>query len=360
VLSGANAPSRRPARDPDGWLEALTGSSCVRHGSGTAIRHAGSVLLTRTIRSISVVAVLLAAVACSSQTTASDEPPDATSPVGTEAPCANAGPATVAYKSLAGVDPNLTSVDIHTKPDFCDAPVVMWVHGGGYASGDKSNQMSNKVELFNDHGWILVSVNYRLTNEDQPGSAQYPDHYQDVADALAWVYANIGDYGGDPDRIALLGHSAGADIVANVATNPSYLGAAELDLRAITCAGPLDTEGFDKTAAGARDPDGEKDQWRLALGNNPDYLTATSATSLIRPGIGIPPMIGVVRGTPQRRQIEAGFLQALQAAGIPARTIDAGGLSHNEVNSQIGHPDDTVMTVPIVDFLTDCFQLSST
>ena len=66
---------------------------------------------------------------------------------------------------------------------------------------------------------------------------------------------------------------------------------------AANCA-PLDTEGFNKTAAGTNDPDGEKDQWRLALGDNPDYLTATSATNLIKPDIGIPPMIGVVRGPP--------------------------------------------------------------
>ncbi len=66
-------------------------------------------------------------------------------------------------------------------------------------------------------------------------------------------------------------------------------------------------------------------------------------------------MIGVVRGTPERHQIETAFLDALQAAGIAATTIDASGLSHNQVNSQIGRPGDTVMTEPIVHFLTDCF-----
>jgi hypothetical protein len=73
-------------------------------------------------------------------------------------------------------------------------------------------------------------------------------------------------------------------------------------------------------------------------------------------GIGIPPMIGVVRGTPERQQIEQSFLAAMQAAGIPATTIDASALSHNQVNSQIGRADDVVMTAPIVASLTGCFQ----
>lgn len=302
--------------------------------------------------------------ACASQTSTVQSPgwsaqsapvPTTAGPTTTANCAAPELPSTVPYKTVAGIDPNLVSLDIHTQPGLCDAPVVMWVHGGGYRTGDKANQIADKVALANSRGWILVSVNYRLTDEGAAGSARFPDHFQDVADSVAWVHAHIGSYGGDPDRFALMGHSAGADIVANVVTNPAYLNTAGLDLGTVSCAGPLDTEGFDKTAAGAGDPDGERDQWRLALGNNPDYLTATSATNLIRPGIGIPPMIGVVRGTPRRQDIEATFLRSLRAAGIPATTIDATTLSHNEVNSRIGRPGDTVMTEPIVTFLSDCF-----
>lgn len=262
----------------------------------------------------------------------------------------------MAYRTISGVDRDLTSLDVHPVANVCGAPVVMWVHGGGYRIGDKANKLRDKVKLFNDHGWILVSVNYRLTRPGQPGSAQYPDHFDDVAAAIAWAHTNIATYGGDPSRIALLGHSAGADIVSNVATNPTYLGEHGLDLSALRCAGPLDTEGFDKAAAGASDPDGEQEQWRSALGNNPDYLTETSATELVKEGIGIPPMIGVVRGTPLRQRIETAFLATLEAAGIESTSIDARSLSHNEVSSGIGANGDTVMTAPIVDFLSDCLQ----
>jgi arylformamidase len=252
---------------------------------------------------------------------------------------------------VPGVDQNLTSLDIHAPSAPCDAPVVMWVHGGGYRIGDKSNQVRDKIKLFNDHGWIFVSVNYRLTRPGQPGSAQFPDHYDDVAAAVAWSHAHIASYGGDPSRIALLGHSAGADIVSNVATIPTYLQRQGLDLSAIRCAGPLDTEGFDKAAAAPA----EKQQWVDALGNDPNYVVDTSATLHVATGLGIPSTIGVYRGSVGRQRIETAYLDTLTAEGVAARRIDARTLSHEQVNTQIGAPGDTVMTPPLVAFLTTCF-----
>ena len=282
----------------------------------------------------------------------------ATAPSGTSEPtCSQRGlPTTVAYETFDGVDPNLTSLDVHAPVDVCDVPVVIWVHGGGYRKGDKAGQVRGKITLFNDRGWILVSVNYRLTDPSDPQLANFPDHFDDVAAAVAWVHDNIEQYGGDPNRVALLGHSAGADIVSNVTTNPAYLEKQGLGLDAIACAGPLDTEGFDKARAGANDPDGEKEQWKIALGENPDYLTETSATLLVKPDIAIPPTIGVVRGSPQRQAIETEFLDTLGRAGVPTVSIDARSLSHEEVNTRIGAAGDTVMTPPLVAFLTTCFE----
>jgi hypothetical protein len=66
-------------------------------------------------------------------------------------------------------------------------------------------------------------------------------------------------------------------------------------------------------------------------------------------------MIGVVRGTPQRQQIETTFLSTLAANGIDATTIDARTLTHAEVNANIGKASDAVMTAPLMSFLTTCF-----
>jgi acetyl esterase/lipase len=261
----------------------------------------------------------------------------------------------VAYERIPGVRADLTSLDVHTTKATCDAPVVVWVHGGGYAVGDKSRNMADKARLARELGWVLVSVNYRLTRPGAARPAQYPDHYEDVAAALAWVRDDIADYGGDPRRIALLGHSAGADIVANLITEPRYLDDVGLAPSNLVCAGPLDTEGFDKVAAG----EVEQPQWQRALGNLPDYRTATSATHLARADAGIPPVIGVVRGNAARRAIETAFLARLDELGVPTTTIDARTLTHGQVNTRIGARGDTVMTPPLVEFLDGCFGESS-
>ena len=286
-------------------------------------------------------------------------PPSTTTTTAAPAGCAEPGlPTTVAYRTVPPFPVDLTSVDVHAPAGACHAPVVVWVHGGGYHTGDKAQNMASKVRWANAHGWILVSVNYRLTHvfaPDGPTSAQFPEHYEDTAAAIGWVHDTIGRYGGDPERMAVLGHSAGADIVSNVVVNPTYLAGVGMAPSDLACFGPLDTEGFDKPAAGADDPDGENLQWSSSLGNNPSYLTETSASLLVRPETGIPPMIGVYRGSAQRQAIEQQFIATVSAAGVPTTTIDARSISHGEVASLIGTVRDTVMTPPLTTFLQGCF-----
>ena len=244
---------------------------------------------------------------------------------------------------------------MHNPSGRCGQPVWIWVHGGGYQTGDKANQMADKVRLASAQGWLLVSVNYRLTDPADPNSARFPDHYDDVAAAVAWVSQRIGPLGGDPDRIALFGHSAGADIVANVVVNPTYLNAWGSSPAVVDCAGPLDTEGFDKVAAVAADPDGERAIWEAALGNHPGWPTDTSARLLVRPDEPLPAMIGAVRGTASRQAIATSFLDTVRATGVTAVAIDARSLSHSDVNSRLGALGDAVMTPPVVAFLSACF-----
>jgi carboxylesterase type B len=309
-----------------------------------------------------VIAVALVSAGCtpvSGQRAATTTAPAAT-PTATRAPapaCAQGGlPTTVRYRTIAGVPANLTSLDVHAPAKACDAPVVIWVHGGGYRIGDKRNQMADKVRLFNQKGWILVSVNYRLTTPGTPGSAFFPDHYEDVAAALGWVHAQIARYGGDPERTALLGHSAGADIVSNITAQPSYLAKHRLAPSDLACTAPLDTAGFDKLAvpAGAS----ERQQWYLALGRDAKRLAATSATRLVKAAgskADVPSTFTVFRGNGYRPRIQKAYAAALRAAGTDVALVDASKLSHNEVNTRIGARGDTIMTPPLVRFLTSCF-----
>lgn len=137
-------------------------------------------------------------------------------------------------------------VDIY-QPDICRnraCPVTLWVHGGGWRHGDMTGEAATNLQtLWAGQGIVMVGVNYRLSPQHM-----HPAHVQDVAAAINWVYHNIRRYGGDPRRISLLGHSAGAHLVALVATNPTYLGAYGLaPSQVLANVFPIDTASFDLT-----------------------------------------------------------------------------------------------------------------
>ncbi len=106
------------------------------------------------------------------------------------------------------------------------APVLVFLHGGGFREGDRAHY-GYIAAPFAEHGIITVVPSYRLTPE-----AAFPDQPQDVKAALAWVARNIRAHGGDPGRVYLAGHSAGAILTATVCVDPKWLqGVNELTLR---------------------------------------------------------------------------------------------------------------------------------
>jgi arylformamidase len=132
-----------------------------------------------------------------------------------------------------------------TREKSTSLPVVIWVHGGGWRNGDKDNRSGTTLcKTWSQVGIVTVNLNYRLTPQ-----VTHPAHVQDIAAGIAWVQANIAKHGGDPRRLFLLGHSAGAHLVALVATNPTYLKAHGLAPKT-TLAGvmPIDTASYDLNA----------------------------------------------------------------------------------------------------------------
>lgn len=130
-------------------------------------------------------------------------------------------------------------------------PVVVYVHGGGWRIGDKKNSILDKVNLFTGAGYVFASVNYRLSPSGgdpaspDPARIRFPAHPHDVGEAIGWLDRHIGEYGGDPSRIVLIGHSAGAQIVSLVATDPSYVKAYGVEPWQLIGAVSLDTDAFD-------------------------------------------------------------------------------------------------------------------
>jgi acetyl esterase/lipase len=118
------------------------------------------------------------------------------------------------------------------------APVVVFIHGGGWNSGDKSDYKFVGAALA-ELGYVVVLPDYGLYPQ-----VKFPAFMQDAAKAVAWVRAHAAEWGGDPQRLFLVGHSAGAHIAVMLALNQQYLRAAGMEansLRGVVgLAGPYD------------------------------------------------------------------------------------------------------------------------
>jgi len=254
---------------------------------------------------------------------------------------------------IAYGDSDAQRLDLYRPPVMAPARLVVWVHGGAWMRGDKANQLDDKIALFTSAGWAFASVNYRLSPDppsDDPGRIVHPAHVEDVARALHWLHANADELGLDSTRIAVLGHSAGAHLAALVALD------AHLFAPALRCIGSFDTEAYDVPRALAA----ASTQQRLILINafTSDATVQRSASPRLQlvADRALPAFLIAVRGGDERRQLQLDFTDALHEVGGSAEVLDASGLLHEEVNDRIGGPGDQVMTPPIMEFLTGCFE----
>ena len=135
-----------------------------------------------------------------------------------------------------GPDP-LQRLDL-SVPASRPFPTVLFVHGGSLTSGDKGDEDYRSVcTAFAAAGIGCANVNYRLAP-----AAPWPAQAEDVAAALAWVRANVGERGGDPHELFLVGHSSGALLVALVGTDERYLASRGLrpkDVRGVVPMGSI-------------------------------------------------------------------------------------------------------------------------
>jgi acetyl esterase/lipase len=117
-----------------------------------------------------------------------------------------------------GADPRQV-LDVYRHRDAVDSPVVIFVHGGAFVRGDKDvdgEVYANVLYYFARHGFLGVNMEYRRAPE-----FKYPGGAQDVAAAVAWTRTHAREHGGNPERIFLVGHSAGGTHVASYAYDPA-------------------------------------------------------------------------------------------------------------------------------------------
>ena len=123
----------------------------------------------------------------------------------------------IAYRTDKDADKVRHKLDVYCPKGQKDFPVVLFVHGGSWKSGNK-NLYAGVGEAFAKCGIGMVICNYRLSPE-----VKHPAHIEDVAKAFAWAHENVGKYGGKVENLFVCGHSAGGHLVALLATDPTYL-----------------------------------------------------------------------------------------------------------------------------------------
>lgn len=257
------------------------------------------------------------------------------------------------------VDPELQSLDIYAPLSARAAPVMVMIHGGGWAKGDKGSAAvgADKAAFFVAEGWVHVSINYRLSP-----AVVHPAHVEDVAAALAWVHGHIGEHGGDPERIFVMGHSAGAHLAALVATDSSRLAAHGHELSMLSGVILLDGAGYD-IAATMTEPSGSMMLERMysrAFGDSEAGWRDASPSEHVAPGKGIPPFLVIHAG---QRQLSAErsreLARALVTAGSEAVVFHAVDDNHGSVNREIGEAGDDV-TGQIREWLAQLLATTST
>jgi arylformamidase len=231
------------------------------------------------------------------------------------------------------------------KAAKADAPLVVFIHGGGWKRGDKGNATgAAKIAHFTGKGYAFASVNYRLV----PG-ATVEQQAQDVADALGWMVRNARAMGIDPRRIVVMGHSAGAHLAALIATDPAYLQKAGWGLDKLAGVVLLDGAAYDVPAQMGDGPRIMGDTYEAAFGSELVRQRALSPTLQAAAPNARDFLILHIDRDDGTRQSEA-LGRALTAAGarVKVQGFDGRGLrGHMEINRRLGDAD--YPATPVVD-----------
>lgn len=248
-------------------------------------------------------------------------------------------PRTYRYASSPGVDPDLQSLDLYGAPGQ-GRPIVAFIHGGGWRIGDKAlaGAGAEKARAFTERGYLYASLNYRLSP-----AVTHPAHVEDVAAALAWLFDNAAAQGGDPRRIVVMGHSAGAHLAALVATDPRRLGAHERKPRDLAGAILLDGAGYDVTtqAPAVQARRGFLgDMYEGAFGTDPAVWRDASPVWQVTAASPPPPFLILHTPRPDATRQSEALGQAIRRAGGEATVTLCRNKTHASINREIGKPGD--------------------
>ncbi|HYI47198.1 MAG TPA: alpha/beta hydrolase [Allosphingosinicella sp.] len=219
-----------------------------------------------------------------------------------------------------------------TRAEREGAPLVLFVHGGGWMIGDK-RIAHHMAAYFHGRGHAFAAVNYRLVPQATPA-----EQAADVAAALARLVADADRLGVDRRRIMLIGHSAGAHLAALVGTDPSYLRAHRLPVSTIDGIVLLDGAGYDVPAQMGRGGPLVRRMYARAFGGDPAFQRRVSpAAHAAAPNAGRFLILHIMSRPDDSGAQSESLGAALRAAGTEAEVVSVEG-SHGAIFRQFGRP----------------------
>jgi acetyl esterase/lipase len=244
-------------------------------------------------------------------------------------------------------------LDVYSPKNAKNLPVVFWIHGGGWQAGDKSS-VQEKPKAFVERGFVFVSTNYRLLPK-----VEMETIFRDVAKSLGWVHKHIAEYGGDPSRIFVMGHSAGAQLAALLCIDERYLKAEGVPFSVLKGCVPVDGDTYDvpaiiETAETRLRVHGEpppKNGHRQKFGNTPEKHRDYSTVTHVAKDKGIPPfLILYVADHPDTSAQARRLAKVLKESDLPATAFGAKDTNHTKLNDNLGVAGDPA-TKALDDFL---------
>jgi len=236
------------------------------------------------------------------------------------------------------------TLDIYSPAEGKNLPVVVWIHGGGWQAGSKAD-VQKKPQAFTDKGCVFVAINYRLLP-----SVTIKQMAGDVAKAIRWVHDHAKDFGGDPDRLLVMGHSAGAQLAALICTDDRYLKEEKLSLAIIKGCVPVDGDTYDVPLQIATVEQRRADIYRKKFGDEASQKDLSPIAHVAK-GKQIPPVLILhVAEHPEVKLQSQKLAQALQDAGLSGKAYPAEGTNHTTINADLGTPDDKP-TLVLYEFL---------
>jgi len=251
----------------------------------------------------------------------------------------------VAYAEIPGFDKNLTSLDLYVPKKGNNLPVMVFIHGGAWRTGDKSNH-NKKAIKFAEEGYIFASINYRMS----PG-VTFPVYVQDVAKAIGWIYKNISTFGGNREQIFLIGHSAGAHLAALVSTDEKYLKEEGYKLDMLKGVVLLDGAGYDIPKVKKLNERLYDRLYKPAFGEDSALLKDASPVYHVAKDKAIPPFFIIYAGSREMSRMESELLgDKLKKSGVYVELYHAIDKNHGTLNRELGVDKDE-STEKILQFL---------